>query len=67
MNWNYMVGDDRMRFCNQCNLNVYNISAMTARRTEEGFSRGGDGVLGADKPVWRLGDFRAAVEERGKG
>ncbi|HEX8887633.1 MAG TPA: carboxypeptidase-like regulatory domain-containing protein [Pyrinomonadaceae bacterium] len=24
-----MSGDDRMRFCNQCNLHVYNISAMT--------------------------------------
>jgi carboxypeptidase family protein len=27
--WNDMVGNDRVRFCNQCNLTVYNISAMT--------------------------------------
>ncbi len=27
--WNKMVGDDKVRFCSQCNLNVYNLSAMT--------------------------------------
>jgi hypothetical protein len=32
--WNDMVGDDRVRFCNQCNLNVYNISAMTKPEAE---------------------------------
>jgi hypothetical protein len=63
MNWNYMVGDDRMRFCNQCNLNVYNISAMTKSEAEsfianaEGricarFYRRADGtVLTHDCPV----------------
>jgi hypothetical protein len=34
MSWNEMVGDDRVRFCNQCNLNVYNISAMTKPEAE---------------------------------
>jgi Carboxypeptidase regulatory-like domain len=34
MSWNDMVGDDRVRFCNQCNLNVYNISAMTKLEAE---------------------------------
>jgi hypothetical protein len=32
--WNDMVGDDRVRFCNQCNLNVYNISTMTRTEAE---------------------------------
>src|SRR5262245_28675542 len=34
MAWNDMVGDDRVRFCNQCNLNVYNISTMTKPEAE---------------------------------
>jgi Carboxypeptidase regulatory-like domain len=27
--WNKMAGDDRVRHCAECNLNVYNLSAMT--------------------------------------
>ncbi|PYS46192.1 MAG: hypothetical protein DMF68_19945 [Acidobacteria bacterium] len=27
--WENMTGDDRVRFCDQCNLHVYNISEMT--------------------------------------
>lgn len=27
--WNEMYGDERMRFCGQCKLNVYNLSGMT--------------------------------------
>ena len=27
--WNEMYGDERMRFCGQCRLNVYNLSGMT--------------------------------------
>ena len=27
--WEQMVGTDRVRFCGQCNLNVYNLSSMT--------------------------------------
>jgi hypothetical protein len=29
-----MIGDERVRFCGQCNLNVYNISAMTKQDAE---------------------------------
>jgi hypothetical protein len=29
--WNKMVGDERVRHCVECNLNVYNLSAMTER------------------------------------
>ncbi|HKR00823.1 MAG TPA: carboxypeptidase-like regulatory domain-containing protein [Pyrinomonadaceae bacterium] len=28
--WGNMSGDDRVRFCDQCNLHVYNISEMTS-------------------------------------
>ena len=30
--WNKMVGDERVRHCSECNLNVYNLSAMTERQ-----------------------------------
>lgn len=29
--WEEMIGDDRTRHCSECNLNVYNFSAMTER------------------------------------
>lgn len=33
-NWNEMQGDARKRFCGECKLNVYNLSAMTKREAE---------------------------------
>lgn len=30
-----MYGDDRVRFCSQCNLNVYNLSALTQEEAEQ--------------------------------
>ena len=27
--WDQMIGDERVRFCGQCSLNVYNLSSMT--------------------------------------
>jgi len=30
VNWDEMIGDDRVRFCNACNLNVYNFASMTS-------------------------------------
>ncbi len=30
--WKKMVGDERVRHCADCNLNVYNLSAMTERQ-----------------------------------
>jgi hypothetical protein len=30
--WEKMIGDERIRHCAECNLNVYNISAMTERQ-----------------------------------
>ena len=32
--WEKMVGDERVRFCGQCSLNVYNLSGMTRREAE---------------------------------
>lgn len=32
--WNEMNGDERIRFCNQCQLNVYNLSEMTRQEAE---------------------------------
>ena len=32
--WEEMVGDERVRHCAECNLNVYNLSAMTERQVQ---------------------------------
>ena len=32
--WERMEGDERVRFCRECNLNVYNLSGMTKREAE---------------------------------
>jgi hypothetical protein len=32
--WDEMRGDDRTRFCEQCRLNVYNLSEMSRREAE---------------------------------
>jgi hypothetical protein len=32
--WDNMVGDDRVRFCGRCRLNVYNIESMTRDEAE---------------------------------
>ncbi len=33
--WNSMTGDERIRFCHACKLNVYNLSEMTKREAED--------------------------------
>src|ERR1044072_3292187 len=33
--WRWMYGDDRVRFCGQCNQNVYNLSSMTRGQAED--------------------------------
>ena len=35
VDWNTMAGDERIRHCNQCNLSVYNLSAMTEREVHQ--------------------------------
>jgi len=32
--WDQMIGTDQVRFCGQCNLNVYNLSGMTRDQAE---------------------------------
>src|SRR5882672_7171320 len=32
--WDQMIGNDRSRFCGQCNLNVYNLSSMSRAEAE---------------------------------
>ena len=32
--WDNMVGNEQVRFCGQCNLNVYNLSGMTRQAAE---------------------------------
>jgi hypothetical protein len=32
--WSNMVGDERVRHCSECNLNVYNLSAMTEQEVQ---------------------------------
>ena len=61
--WNEMAGDDRVRHCGQCRLNVYNVAEMTRQeaealiRSREGrlclrFYRRSDGtILTKDCPV----------------
>ena len=34
VSWDSMKGDDRSRACEQCGLNVYNISGLTRDRGE---------------------------------
>src|ERR1700730_18164839 len=38
-NWDAMIGNDRSRFCAQCNLNVYNLSSMTRIEAESLIAR----------------------------
>src|SRR5262245_34300483 len=33
--WDQMRGDDRVRFCSQCKLKVYNLSEMTKSEAEK--------------------------------
>ena len=34
-NWDSMYGNERVRFCGECQLNVYNLSAMSRAEAEE--------------------------------
>lgn len=33
--WRFMYGGDRVRFCGQCNQNVYNLSALSREQAED--------------------------------
>ena len=34
ISWEQMTGDDRVRFCDHCQLNVYNISELSRSEAE---------------------------------
>ena len=72
--WDAMYGNDRVRFCGECKLNVYNLSGMTRDEAEsliintEGrlcvrFYRRRDGsILTQDCPVgWAKVKYRARL------
>jgi len=71
-NWEKMAGDDRVRYCPECQLNVYNFSAMKPAEIERivaqregrlcaGFYQRADGtMLTSNCPVgWRAAFWRA--------
>ncbi len=37
--WDGMIGTDRVRFCGQCELSVYNLSSMSRREAESWIAR----------------------------
>lgn len=37
--WNQMIGSEQVRFCGQCNLNVYNLSGMSRVEAESLIAR----------------------------
>lgn len=39
VDWDSMIGTDRVRFCGQCNLNVYNLSSLTKHEAESFITR----------------------------
>ncbi len=41
--WDKMTGNDSVRFCSQCSLNVYNIANMTDKEAEAVFAKGTNG------------------------
>ena len=44
--WDDMIGDDRVRFCDECSLNVYNLSELTAAETQNLISSSGGKLCG---------------------
>jgi hypothetical protein len=75
--WDEMSGDERSRFCSECRLHVYNLSAMTSQqaaaliREKEGnlcvrFYRRADGtLLTSDCPVGLRQRLRRQVRRAG--
>ena len=56
--WESMEGDERKRFCSECNKHVYNISSMSRREAED--LVGGDGVC---VRFYRRADGRVLTED----
>ena len=45
--WRFMLGNDLVRFCGQCNKNVYNLSAMKREEAEDADTQNGRAVVRA--------------------
>jgi hypothetical protein len=60
LSWNGMEGGDKQRFCEQCQLHVYNLSEMTARERSK--------LLASDEKlcVTYLADNNGALIERAR-
>lgn len=73
VDWNTMTGDEQVRVCSQCNLNVHNLSAMNAleaatlvkrRKTERVcvyFKRNLDGSVKVDNCPQQIKSLRTKV------
>ncbi|MBI3857780.1 MAG: hypothetical protein HY293_19025 [Planctomycetes bacterium] len=46
VSWDTMRGDDRIRYCGQCRLNVYNLAIMSPREVEAIVRRSGGRLCG---------------------
>ena len=56
--WDQMIGSERMRFCGQCSLNVYNLSSMTRSEAESLIARN-------EGRLWSLApDFKEPLHDR---
>lgn len=44
ISWEEMEGDERIKYCSLCHLNVYNLSEMTRKEGEALFARAGEQV-----------------------
>ena len=63
--WSKMTGTERARHCSECNLKVYNFSAMTLREIEDLVSgRRGDRVCAR---IYRRADGTMLTEDCPKG
>src|SRR5882724_8216225 len=54
--WEEMEGNDRVRSCDQCQLQVYNLSAMSQQEAED--------LLGRSVPTLRVGQREPRREPR---
>src|SRR5258708_1999393 len=62
--WNQMIGDDRTRHCSECNLNVYNFSAMTEREIQQLVARSQGRLCGR---MYRRSDGTVITQDCPKG
>ena len=62
--WSAMKGNDRVRFCAQCKLNVYNLSGMDREKAEE-LVRGAEGRLCVR--FWKRADGTMITRDCPKG